>query len=167
MAVDRVRFRDLLRCFASGVTVVTAGRGERVHGMTVSAFASVSAEPPLVLIVIDRRAAIHEFLAEGGPAGPPAFAVNILAADQEELSRRFAAPPDVERFAAGSWSAAATGAPILTDALAWLDCTVVDRRRAGDHVIYVGRVESGEVVRPEAGPLVYWDRGYRRLSSTD
>lgn len=160
MTISTDQFRDLLRCFAAGVTVVTAGRGEQVHGLTVSAFASVSTDPPLVAVILGKSSAVHPLLADDGAP----FAVNILTEDQAELSDRFAYAPEDERFAAGSWSTATTGAPILTDALAWLDCAVVDRHPAGTHVIYLGRVEAGRAARPEARPLVYWDRDYRRLT---
>lgn len=161
MDVASDRFRDLLRCFAAGVTVVTAGRGERIRGLTVSSFASVSADPPLVTVIIAKSASISPFLAEVGAT----FAVNILGEDQRKLSDRFAYRPEEERFEAGSWTTAATGAPILADAVAWLDCTVEDRHPAGTHVIYVGRVVEGRVVRPAARPLIYWDRDYRRLAT--
>ena len=169
MTISSDQFRGLLRCFAAGVTVVTARRGERRHGLTVSSFASVSTDPPLVAVILGKSSSIHPLLADDGAGEPPAaFAVNILAEDQAEISQRFAYAPEEERFAvrAGErgWTSAATGAPILADALAWLDCAVVDRHPAGTHVIYVGRVEAGRVVRPEARPLVYWDRDYRRLA---
>ena len=83
--------------------------------------------------------------------------------DQVELSNRFAWLKDEDRFAAGRWSAAATGAPVLEDALAWLDCRIVAHHPAGTHSIYVGEVLASAVPRPDQPPLVYWNRGYRRL----
>lgn len=160
MNVSSDQFRDLLRCFAAGVTLVTAGRGDDVHGLTVSAFASVSAEPPLVTVILDARHTVQGFLRDDGAP----FAVNILAEDQEELSQAFAFRPPQARFELGSWTTAVTGAPILSDALAWLDCTVEGRHPAGSHVVFVGRVRAGRVSRPEARPLIYWDRHYRRLA---
>jgi flavin reductase (DIM6/NTAB) family NADH-FMN oxidoreductase RutF len=159
MTVDPDLFRDLLRCCAAGVTLVTTRDGDRIHGLTVSAFASVAAEPPLVAVIINQGTAIHPLL-QGFDAP---FAVNVLAADQAALSDRFAFEPESERFAAGDWTSAKTGAPVLADAVAWLDCRVVDRHPAGTHVIYVGRVEAGATPRPDAAPLVYWNRAYHTV----
>ena len=153
-------YRDVLRYFASGVTLVTSKAGDKTHGMTVSAFTSISAEPPIVAVVIDRTNTIIPLL-----EGPGAtFAVNILAEDQEPLSNRFAFEKEADRFEFGDWGTAATGSPVLMDALAWLDCTVVGRHHAGSHTIYLGQVEASRVARPETGPLLYWDRGYRGLT---
>ena len=152
-------FRDALRHFPSGVTIVTMRAGAQVHGLTVSAFASVSPEPPLVLIMIDHRHRAHQILEADGAV----FAVNVLAADQTELSNRFAWVKTEDRFAEGRWATAETGAPVLEDALAWLDCTIHSRARAGTHTIYVGEVQAVGVPRPDDEPLVYWNRGYRRL----
>jgi flavin reductase (DIM6/NTAB) family NADH-FMN oxidoreductase RutF len=91
------------------------------------------------------------------------FAVNILGQDQFDLSNRFAWMKDEDRFTEGDWGTAVTGTPILTDALAWLDCTIYARYPAGTHTIYVGEVVASGVPQPEAPPLVYWNRGYRRL----
>ncbi len=91
------------------------------------------------------------------------FAVNILRSEQVELSNRFAWLKDEDRFAEGDWATAETGAPVLTDALAWLDCFVYDRFKAGTHTIYVGEVRATGVPRPGSDPLVYWNRGYRLL----
>jgi flavin reductase ActVB len=157
------QYRDVLRHFASGVTLVTSRAGDRTHGMTVSAFTSISAEPAIVAVVIDRATTIHPFLEDPGAV----FAVNVLAADQVGLSRRFAFEKDEDRFKAGDWGTAVTGAPVLNDALAWLDCTVEGRHRAGTHTIYLGRVEATRVPRPGEGPLIYWDRDYRELSTPD
>lgn len=156
MTISSDQYRDLLRCFAAGVTLVTTRNGDRVHGLTVSAFTSVSAEPPLVAVIINRGHAIHPFL----EVRDAPFAVNFLAADQAAYSERFAYAPESERFAIGDWKSAATGAPVLGEAVAWLDCRVEDRHPAGTHMIYVGRVVDGSVARPESLPLVYWNRGY-------
>lgn len=160
MAISIEQFRDTLRCFAAGVTLVTARSGERVHGMTVSAFTSVSASPPLIAVVIDRATTLPTLLAE--PAA--CFAVNILAEDQSGLSDRFAFLKDEDRFGVGCWESAPSGAPVLVDALAWLDCRLVATHPAGSHNLYLGEVETSWV-RPEGVPLVYWNRGYRRLAT--
>jgi 3-hydroxy-9,10-secoandrosta-1,3,5(10)-triene-9,17-dione monooxygenase reductase component len=95
------------------------------------------------------------------------FAVNILRQEQVHLSDRFAWVEDEDRFLEGHWTTAATGAPVLTDALAWLDCTILSRHAAGTHTIYVGAVQASGVPRPDEPPLVYWNREYRRLKLWD
>lgn len=162
MPTSSESFRDVLRHFPSGVTIVTikSPASEVVHGLTVSAFASVSPDPPLILVSIDHRATAYELLETAGAS----FAVNILGHDQMELSNRFAWLKDEDRFAAGEWDTAATGAPVLRDALAWLDCTVYSRFSAGSHTIYIGEVQASGVPRPDVKPLLYWNRGYRLLS---
>lgn len=162
MPISSENFRDALRHFPAGVTVVTikSPAAETVHGLTVSAFASVSPDPPLILVSIDHRASAYPLLEAAGAA----FAVNILAQDQMEMSNRFAWLKDEDRFAEGDWDVAATGAPILRNALAWLDCTVYSRFAAGSHTIYIGEVQASGVPRPDGPPLVYWNRGYRHLA---
>lgn len=162
MPITSESFRDVLRHFPAGVTIVTikSPASDALHGLTVSAFASVSPEPPLVLVSIDHRATAYELLECAGAS----FAVNILAHDQMELSNRFAWLKDEDRFEQGDWDTAATGAPILRDALAWLDCTVYSRLAAGSHTIYIGEVQASGVARPDVKPLVYWNRGYRQLA---
>ncbi|MGE5603388.1 MAG: flavin reductase family protein, partial [Nitrososphaerales archaeon] len=142
------------------VTIVTIRSGQQVHGLTVSAFASVSPEPPLIMVCIDQRHHAHDLLQEEGAT----FAVNILRGDQQELSNRFAYVKDEDRFSAGHWTVAVTGAPVLADALAWLDCTVYSHHRAGTHTIYVGEVQAAAVPHAEEPPLVYWNRAYRALN---
>jgi len=159
MSVSSEEFRNVLRHFPSGVTVVTIKSGEQVHGLTVSAFVSISPEPPLIAVVIDHHHMAYSLLEEEGAS----FAVNILHQDQVYLSNRFAWLKDQDRFAEGDWRTAETGAPILVDALAWLDCTIYERHKAGTHTIYVGQVQASDVPRPDELPLVYWNRGYRRL----
>ena len=160
MTITSEEFRDALRHFAAGVTVVTAGVGEDRHGMTVSAFSSVSAEPPLIAVFINHQQSLHRLLeGEGAP-----FAVNFLCEDQVDISNQFAFGKREERFDAGDWEQAPTGTPVLVDALAWLDCTVHERHQAGSHVLYLGRVVASRVMRPDGRPLIYWNRNYRRLT---
>lgn len=152
-------FRDAMRHFGSGVTIVTALADGKTHGMTVSAFASLSLGPPLVAVVIRQSGTFHSLL-----ENPEGFAVNILAEDQAVLSERFAFSPEEERFHGGDWTTAVTGAPVLASALAWLDCRLVGRHPAGTHTIVLGSVEASRVNRPGDKPLIYWNRDYRRLS---
>ena len=159
MPVSSEAFRDCLRHFPTGVTIVTIKSGETIHGLTVSAFGSVSPEPPLIMIAIDQRHHAYKYLEEEGAT----FAVSILHQAQAELSNRFAWIKDEDRFLEGEWGTAKTGAPVLLDALAWLDCTVFGRFYAGTHTIYVGEVQASAVPRPDGPPLVYWNRGYRHL----
>lgn len=162
MPISSAEFRDALRHFPAGVTIVTiqAPGESQPHGLTVSAFASVSPEPPLILVCIDHKAHGHELLQRPGAT----FAVNILGANQAELSNRFAWIKDEDRFAKGEWGTAVTGAPVLTTALAWLDCTVHAHYPAGTHTIYVGAVQASHVPRPNEAPLIYWNRDYRQLN---
>jgi flavin reductase len=149
VTVTAEQLKHALRQWASGVTVVTSRHGDRVHGMTVSSFASVSLEPPLVLVCAAKDSNTHAVIAEGG-----VFAVHVLGRDQEALSTLFASKEDEERrFDGLAWRAGATGAPILEDAVAVLDCRVASSYDAGDHVIYVGAVE--EVQRRGGEPLLY------------
>lgn len=160
MPITSDAFRSALRHFPAGVTLVTIQAGENRHGLTVSAFASVSPEPPLIMVCIDQRHYAHALLEQEGAT----FAVNILRADQRELSDRFAYLKNEDRFAVGDWQTAATGAPVLANALAWLDCTIYSRLTAGTHTIYVGEVQASHVPEPDAAPLVYWNRDYRELA---
>lgn len=161
MSIDADRFRAALREWASGVTIVTARHGDAIHGMTVSAFASVSLEPPLVLVCADKSSNTHELISRGG-----VFAVHVLARGQEELSNRFASKKDEHRrFEGLTWRHGATGAPLLAGAVAVLDCRVESAHDAGDHVIYVGRVEHVEL--GEGEPLVYQRGAYAGLARGD
>lgn len=160
MAITSEEFRDALRHFPAGVTIVTIRSGETIHGLTVSAFASISPQPPLILISVDHRHSGYELLEEEDAV----FAVNILHESQMELSNRFAWLKDKDRFNEGQWTTAVTGAPILANCLAWLDCTIAGRCVAGSHTLYIGEVQASATPRPEQPPLVYWNRGYRNLS---
>jgi flavin reductase (DIM6/NTAB) family NADH-FMN oxidoreductase RutF len=163
MSISSEEFREALRHFPSGVTIVTIKTEDHVHGLTISAFASVSPDPPLIAVMVDHRHRAYELLETDGAT----FAVNILRQEQAELSNRFAWVKDEDRFAEGKWTTAVTGAPVLADALAWLDCSIHDRFRAGTHTAYVGEVVASKVPYPDAEPLVYWNRGYRHLRAPE
>ena len=162
MSIDSQAFRDAMRHFPAGVTVVTVKVPDGRRGMTVSAFASVSPSPPLIAVILDSAHSLHPLLDQGVT---DSFAVNMLAADQAEVSQRFAFVKDQDRFAVGNWSEAVTGAPVLEEALAWLDCRLYNKVRAGTHTIFVGEVVASRVGRPDEKPLVYWNRDYRRIES--
>ncbi len=157
MSIDPDSFRSVLGRFASGVTVVTTRDDEgRDYGMTVSAFSALSLTPPLVLCCIDRQAAMHEVLGR-----TQQFTVNILASPQEALSRRFSDLDAQERFEGIGFSRGPSGAPILDDVLAYLECRLVRQLDGGDHGIFVGEVETA--VTQELRPLLYYRGGYAEL----
>ena len=158
MAIGAQHFRDTLRLWASGVTVVTARAPRGVAAITVSSFTSLSLRPPLVLVCIERRARAHRVLARAR-----SFGVNLLRADQEELSDRAAGRLGrrATRLPRARLRAVVTGAPLLKDALAWLDCTLVARHRGGDHTIFVGKVEASGT--GHGRPLLWFDRDYAAL----
>lgn len=161
MPIGSEQFRNALRLFPAGVTIVTinAPNSDKPHGLTVSAFASISTSPPYIMISIDDRTSGHELLMLEGTT----FAVNILPQEKTDLSNRFAWIKDEDRFAEGEWTTAVTGAPVLADALAWLDCTIAARYPTGNHTIFIGEVQESAVPRPDDPPLLYWNRGYRQL----
>jgi flavin reductase len=155
MTFDPKRQRQIIGHFATGITVVTTGGEAGSHGMTANAVASLSLDPPLILIAVDKRAAMLEFL-----NGNRCFAVNILRADQEELSRRFAAPGPKD-FSDLNITTAVTGSPILVEGLAFLDCRVYEVLPGGDHDIFLGEILEGDLRGGD--PLLYFAGGYRRL----
>jgi flavin reductase (DIM6/NTAB) family NADH-FMN oxidoreductase RutF len=150
-------FRAALGRFASGVTVITVPTAEGgVHGMTASAFCSVSLRPPLVLVCVDHLAETYLHLRDRC-----CFGVSVLKEEQEALSEFFADPernPDVAYRLGIAYQNMSSGMPVLSDALARLDCTVVESYAAGDHAIFVGRVN--EVDLQEGAPLLYFRGRY-------
>ena len=156
MTVSKDEFRRALGHFASGVTVVTSRSEDgRPLGITVSAFSSLSLDPPLILICIDKRASLHDHLKEGGH-----FAVNILAEDQELISRRFASKVE-DRFEGIGYREGDMGAPLISGALATIECRIVHSYPGGDHTIIVGEVLATEV--SNGRPLAYFRGGYVQL----
>jgi flavin reductase (DIM6/NTAB) family NADH-FMN oxidoreductase RutF len=151
-------FRALLGRFASGITVVTVSDATgRPHGMTVSAFTSVSMAPPLILVCIDRAATMLPLFESS-----EAFGVNLLSADQAELSRRFADEAMELRFDGVAWTPGPHAAPWITHAHANLTCQLTQRVPAGDHEILVGRVVAGRHTDASA-PLVYHRGAYVQI----
>jgi flavin reductase (DIM6/NTAB) family NADH-FMN oxidoreductase RutF len=157
MTIDPDSYRSVLGRFASGITVVTTLDPEgRDVGLTVSAFCSVSLKPPLVQVCVDHAASAHAALLLSTQ-----FAVNILAAEQEALSRRFATAESTRRFEGLGYRRGESGAVLLEDALAHLECRLVQRLDAGDHTLFIGEVEVASA--RDARPLLYYRGGYAQL----
>jgi flavin reductase (DIM6/NTAB) family NADH-FMN oxidoreductase RutF len=156
LSVSPDEFRSVLGRFPSGVTVVTTkGADGSDQGMTVSAFSSVSLEPPLVLICIEKSASAYDALTMA-----PGFVVNILSASQEQIARRFSIV-DIDRFEGVGYSRSRNGHAIIDDVLGVIECSRVANHEAGDHTIIVGEVET---TRAETGtPLLYYRGGYAQL----
>lgn len=150
----------MLGRFASGVTILTVRDAAGTdHGMTVSAFCSVSLSPPLVLACIDKTADMYDLLERASY-----FGISILAEGQEALSRRFAEPsPETEggRFEGVGFTRGDTGVALLDDALAHMECRRLRRHDAGDHGIYVGEVETATYGTER--PLLYYRGGYAQM----
>jgi flavin reductase (DIM6/NTAB) family NADH-FMN oxidoreductase RutF len=151
--IDPLDFRRTLGRFASGITVITTRHEGDVHGMTANAFVSVSLDPPLVLVSVDNRARMNEVLPKSGRYG-----VSILSDRQEDMSQHFAGRPKegvevpfIER----------EGIPLIDGALAHLVCEVVDEHPAGDHTLYIGRVEYLDY--HDGAPLLFYTGTYRNL----
>jgi flavin reductase (DIM6/NTAB) family NADH-FMN oxidoreductase RutF len=143
-------FRAVMRHFPTGVTVVTSLREGEPRGLTVSAFASVSADPPLVLICINREARSYLYISSS-----KLFCVNMLAGNQRHLAERFSGKRREHQFEGVEYDTDVTGAPVLRGTVAHLDCEVVEEHHAGSHSIFIGRVLSA---KSHAGsPLGYYN----------
>ena len=157
--IDADTFRSVLGRFACGVTIVTARDAEgRDRGMTVSAFCSLSLDPPLVLLCVDRSATMYDlFLTH------PTFGISILSSAQEAYSRRFADQTSdrAERFDGIAYTRGVHGAALLDGALAHLECSVTEHREAGDHIVVIANVRRAEAL--DGRPLLYFRGGYAQL----
>ena len=152
LMIDAQHFRSIMRTLVNGVTVITTSREGRIHGMTATAFSSVSADPPTVLVVLNKSTRTHPLV-----HASRRFAVNVLAEDQVDLSNRFAGKHD-HPFEGVAHELSEHGMPMLLGALATLECETVEELDVGTHTIFVGRVLNG--ARSETAPLVYHDGGY-------
>lgn len=157
ISVDPGTFKSAMRRLAASVTVITSRHGEKLNGMTATAICSVSAEPPLVLVVVNRCSQSHPLIQGGGT-----FALNFLCEGQDEIARYFSAK-DGKSFDNIAHDNGVTGCPLLRDSAAAVECVVHSASDSGSHTIFVGRVVSAEV-RPVA-PLVYYDGRFARLES--
>lgn len=155
MEFDSMAFRKALGQFATGVTVVSLATEDGVHGMTANSFTSVSLDPPLVLVNVDKRNTTHGLVLER-----KRFAVSILSAAQESVSNWYAGRRDTPSGAV--WRDDSAASPVLEGALAWFDCTLEFAYEGGDHTIFVGRVQRFE--RAETGePLLFFQGRYKRF----
>jgi flavin reductase len=159
MGIEPAEFRRIMAHLATGVTVVAAaGPDGSVRGLTASAVASVSLDPPLVLACVDRKSDTHDCIERAG-----AFAVNVLGEGDEAVARRFADRPAEEKFDGIRFRTEITGAPVLEGALGWVDCRLWAAYDGGDHTIFVGEVVSGDT--GSGSPLLHFCGGYVRLDA--
>jgi flavin reductase (DIM6/NTAB) family NADH-FMN oxidoreductase RutF len=157
MPISIHEFRAALGSFASGVTVVTTKDDVgNLHGLTVSAFSSVSMDPPLILICIQKTTHSYHAFVES-----KSFVVNILNESQQEISNQFAFKHE-DKFEGISYNLSKTGMPILEDCLVNLECSLKHSYDGGDHTIFVGEIENAVI--NEGNPLVYWKGNYRILT---
>ncbi len=154
--------RRSMRLWACGVTVVTTAHGGRRAGMTASSFTSISLEPPLILVCLHKEAGTSLLLQESG-----GFGVSILGERQDDLSALFAGytelPAGVERIDTVPTFVADTGAPLLEEAIAWMDCRVFGMHDGATHHVIIGEVLATGRMDDPAWPLVYHNRAYRRF----
>lgn len=156
-AVGASLFRAACARFTTGITVVTTTDGHgRPHGLTVNSFTSVSLDPPLILVCLGLRNSLLGHFRSSGFC-----AVNILAADQQDLSRRFASPSE-DRFAGLPWQPGKLGAPLLAGTLAHFECSTQQLIDLGDHVVLVGLV--GHADYRDGDPLLYFNSRYAQLA---
>ena len=154
--VEAAQFRHLLARFATGVTIVTAlDPLGRPTGMTASALSSLSLDPPLLLVCVGHRAEFHKTIRQAAH-----FALNVLAADQEHLSRLFAAT-GVDHFASVPYRPGPGGVPLLDGVVAHIVCDRTGQHDAGDHTVFFGTVIGGETF--DRAPLLYFRSGYTSI----
>jgi flavin reductase (DIM6/NTAB) family NADH-FMN oxidoreductase RutF len=155
--MDSAEFRRILSHWASSVAIVTTRTpAGQPGGLTVSSFASLSLDPPLVLVAIEKNADTYDSVRTFG-----CFAVNILDSDSEHFARRFAGSETDRKFDGVAYHDEQTGSPILDDALGWIDCRVHAEYDGGDHTIFVGAIQTADA--REGSPLLYYRGGYGRF----
>jgi flavin reductase (DIM6/NTAB) family NADH-FMN oxidoreductase RutF len=153
-SIDPGEFRRVLGHFPTGVTVVTAHDGEGPIGLAIGSFASVSLDPPLVAFFIGKDSGSWSRIESAGH-----FCVNVLAHDQIELCGTMASR-GLDKFDGIEWAEATSGAPVLPDVIATIDCLIEAVHEGGDHWIVVGRVQSLDTVRHAAEPMLFFKGGY-------
>jgi flavin reductase (DIM6/NTAB) family NADH-FMN oxidoreductase RutF len=160
MTLDPLEFRKAMGCFATGVTIVTVDLDGEVQGMTANAFASVSLDPPLLLVCVEHSARTHAHL-----HAKKRFGINVLAQHQRVISEYYARPihthEHAEEEAGARFERTPQGTPILRGALAYLECKLQSTQEAGDHTIFIAEVE--DVVVREGEPLLFFRGQYRKI----
>jgi 3-hydroxy-9,10-secoandrosta-1,3,5(10)-triene-9,17-dione monooxygenase reductase component len=154
-------FRLVMGHFATGVTVVTVFDGDEPDGITVNALSSVSLDPPLVMVALDRRRHIVPAVRAAGR-----YAVNVLGEGQQHLSDCFAGAelePGRDVFCGATWRPGATGLPLIDGSIATLECTIVQTVSVGDHDLFIGRVDALASPADHPSPLLYFRRRYLRV----
>jgi 3-hydroxy-9,10-secoandrosta-1,3,5(10)-triene-9,17-dione monooxygenase reductase component len=159
MAFDAGELRRVMGCFATGVTVITTrDQAGRPYGLTANAVTSLSLEPPLLLICVDRKAETFPHFFDS-----KIFALNILADDQEDVSRRFAKTGG-EKFEGIRYQLGRLDTPILEGTLGHVECRIIETIEGGDHVIHIGEVEHADA--HDGRPLIFYRGKYRHLGQT-
>ena len=161
MPLDPVQFRRVMGTFATGVTVITMPTRDGAWGMTANSVTSLSLDPTLVLVCIDKSTRTHQHILDSG-----VWAVNILTDDQESVSRTYAMKDyEVERTMLDTpWRKALTGAPIIDGCLSYLDCRTWATYEGGDHTIILGEVVDAMVADGDRRPLLFFRGRYGRLA---
>lgn len=154
---DSALQRQIMGRFATGVTLVTARSDEKILGMTANAVLSLSLDPPLILVSVNKKNQMHKFLKKSNY-----FAINVLRDDQEEISRRFATPGPKD-FSDLELVESKTGSPVLVNALAFIDCQIVQVVPGGDHDMFIGKPLAGET--RDGNPLIFYSGQYTQLIS--
>jgi flavin reductase (DIM6/NTAB) family NADH-FMN oxidoreductase RutF len=160
-ACDPEDFKRGMRSHAAGVTIITTADDGRRSGLTATAVCSLTAEPPQVLVCVNRRAHAHDLILRGGR-----FCVNVLAHDQQALAACFAGQDGLEggeRFTRGEWTTLRTGAPVLRGCLVGFDCEVVETLPTSTHTVFIGQVVAVSPSAPGQA-LLYADGGYADVS---
>ena len=154
---DSALQRQIMGRFATGVTLVTARSDEKILGMTANAVLSLSLDPPLILVSVNKKNQMRKFLKKSN-----CFAINVLRDDQEEISRRFATPGPKD-FSDLELVESKTGSPVLVNALAFIDCQIVQVVPGGDHDMFIGKPLAGEI--RDGNPLIFYSGQYTQLIS--
>jgi flavin reductase (DIM6/NTAB) family NADH-FMN oxidoreductase RutF len=161
-AVEASDFKSAMRCLTGGVVIITAGIRHRRRGLTATAVCSLSAEPPSLVVCINRSAEAHEIIRQTGR-----FAVSILEEKHVALADRFAGRDGSKgesRFGVGDWNDRETGAPVLADAVAWFDCKVINAVEVPTHTLFIGLVVASSASDAK-NPLIYLKGAFGTLSN--
>lgn len=159
MAITPIELREIMSRFATGVTVVTFCVQQENHGLTVNAFTSVSLDPPLILVCIQKEGTSHDLISKAD-----SFAVNILSEDQMHLASRFADPAldSAARFKNLKYKFSPNAHPVFENILGFIDCQTVNTFEGGDHTIFLARVEHAEIGDTDK-PLLFFNGQYYRF----